>query len=505
MQQMAFEATRGHVLELSLVFEDTTWVLARLYEARGAAWEPVWSDRYEVAGFNLPDELAAPLDDSRFALPPRLRHRLTESLGSQGTSHPFWIQLVEPFGYLGLVPWGLLLEGVALGPVLRLPTISLERRTPTESLQVALLAPVPYVNRSGRRRQQVHSARVTASNSLPIPPRAGLPTAGLGAGLKISRTRQRNLEPLQARHLDALVTAILAGSPRPHTTVHVVTTPWITHDLRALWRGHERESVILHDPAKLARRLGKQGTDGPAENFWFRLLEKAQEGQQADVVHLVAHGSVVQTRSRLVLADALPGADWDTSSRYMSISGLQAALDGLGAWSVCVTSPPSNDRVPQLRYLATRLIEKRPGPLLFTDFDRDPECLDVEAGYRFLFAQKPGAPPRVPHTMLSCEPHRVAGFANDAWGLTTLVATPPSEAPANEVLRVIHDADTPAWVAGAQRFIERQQIELTKLEMNMHQVHGTSENTYRLDGIRDALEIIQQAVAQSVINDSRLP
>lgn len=483
---------RGFALTLTLLVQEPTQVEVTLSRLTAEGWRAEWTTTHPPESFHLPLHLRGQVRDDSFTLPASLRRRLEDSVGATGGGLPLWIQLREPFGYLALVPWAALLDGVFTGPVLRLPTLSLPRRRVSDSLQVALLAAAPYDRRSSVARLALHSQAVTIAKARPALPATAAQLARSSAGHRPTRSR----EPLKAEHVDSLVRAILTGSPRRRTTIHVVTTPWVYDDLRLLWRGKRHPGgshVTLHNPRSLAARLDRSPL-GSSHNFWLRLLALAQGGEQADVVHLVAHATVVQTSSRLVFPDSLRTRKPDLASRYVSSTALRAALDALGAWSVCVSSPPQNARVPQLRYFAARLVEQRPGPLLLTDLDADPQCDDVRAGYRFLFAPEAAVPPRLEHGLLASEPHRVRGFPEHAGGLTQVVRAPESERPHDAVSHLLSQDFTPAWVAGAQRFIEQQQMELARLERDAPVGSSRAEAKFRVQGVRDALSVLQAAI-----------
>lgn len=494
------EDVRGFALTFTLLVQEPTQVEVTLSRLTADGWRAAWTTTHPPEGFHLPLHLRGDVRDDSFTLPPPLLHRLEDSVPSAGRGLPLWVQLREPFGYLALVPWATLLEGIFTGPVLRLPTLSLPRRPPSDSLQVALLAAAPYERRSSHARLTLHSQVVTMARATPT-----LPATTAHRARSISRQRPpRSKEPLKAQHVDSLVRAVLNGSPRRRTTIHVVTTPWIYDDLRLLWKGRRHpggDRVTLHNPRSLAARLDRSPL-GSSHNFWLRALALAQGGEQADVVHLVAHATVVQTSTRLVFPDSLRTRKADLASRYVSSTALRAALDALGAWSVCVSSPPQNARVPQLRYFAARLIEQRPGPLLLTDLDADPECDDVRAGYRFLYAPEAAVPPRLEHGLLASEPHRVRGFP-EIGGLSQVVRAPESELPHGAVSNLLSQDFTPAWVAGAQRFIEQQQMELARLERDAPVGSSRAEAKYRVQGVRDALSVLQAAIEEQAENPGR--
>jgi hypothetical protein len=244
------DAARGYALAFMLLVEDPRRVEVTFRRVTAAGWHDQWTGHYPPDDFHIPLQLRGHIPDSSFSLPAALRGRLQETLGPDGTDLPLWIQLREPFGYLGLVPWAGLLAGIFNGPVLRLPTLSLPRRAVSDSLQVALLAAVPYERRSSSARQALHSQAVTIARTRPT--RAVPPTTQ-------DQPRPGNSrEPLKAHHLDNLVRAVLDGSPRRRTTIHVVTTPWIYDDLRLLVSGRRhtgKRSVTMNDPPSLSSHI----------------------------------------------------------------------------------------------------------------------------------------------------------------------------------------------------------------------------------------------------------
>jgi hypothetical protein len=62
---------------------------------------------------------------------------------------------------------------------------------------------------------------------------------------------------------------------------------------------------------------------------------------------------------------------------------------------------------------------------------------------------------------------------------------------------------TPAWVAGAQRFIEQQQMELARLERDAPVGSSRAEAKFRVQGVRDALSVLQAAIEEQAENPGR--
>lgn len=447
--------------------------------------------------FGIPESVAGlAVRDEQFTLPTALIELLHRVLDQPGSPETLWVQLVEPFGYLGFVPWERLIEAHFSVAVVRLPTLTLSRRRPTNSLQVAILAPVPDPRRHGTTRTRIHAARLATESAFKfmsddrLSPEDEVVPTGIVEGIESPSSE------FSATELDRVVRAVLRGSPRKTTTIHVVTTPWIYHGLKSMWRGRTWP-VRLHDPYALVNTLQQlRLRKRPVEASWLRLLHVAQGGEQADVVHLVCHGSVTDTKTRLVFSDPLHSSA-NAASRYVSLPALMSALDKIGAWSLCLTSP-SGSATPHLRYIACRLAELRPGPLLVTDLATDHVGRDITTGYKFLYASTPSPAPRMYTGMIACEPHRVSDQVPEVSIITRQVESAPDEQPRDEVAALIADDATPIWLAAAQRFIEQRQVDMEKLKRDAPIGALSPEATYVTDGIKRALVIIQDALVAHV-------
>jgi hypothetical protein len=451
-------------------------------------WSETWTTSFAPEELGLPSTVRGePLHDSGFRLPAVVTQELPQHL-SRG-ARVTWMQLCEPFGYLGMVPWEGLLAPLVPGALVRLPTIDLAARTPSADLQVALLAVPPDPDRPGAANEVLHGMRLEATSRLRswahAPPEQRPRRAG-------GRTTRAADPRLTAADVDVLVTAILDGSPR-RTTVHVVTTPWIYHGLKALWRGR-RWSVHLHDPRPGGGVLG-HGREREDAADWFGLLTAAMRGEQADVVHLVCGASVSGNRVRLALADP-PDEASATASRFVPLSTLRGFLDGLGAWSVHLSAAPGDPCVPALRMAASRLLEERPGPVSFTDLGRDVDASDVRGAYAFVCRQDPALPPRHPGSLLACEPYRVRGGSAVQGGPHTPIVAPAAAHPTGAIAEIIHDEETPAWVAAAQRFIEQRHLELARLRRDAPIGAATPESRHAVEGVEEAIADLSAVIEQ---------
>lgn len=448
-------------------------------EDRGVTLDP--------ARFGIPASLTGQaIDDSQFRIPEELDDLLASALQGEAGPEVLWLQLVEPFGYLGLVPWERLLMDRFGARVLRLPSLALARRRPRDSLQVTILVAVPNRRRSSDLAIRLHGKKVAATARL----------KRTAYGDEEDAHRPNGPAQFSAGDVDRLVRAVLRGSPRTPTTVNVVTTPWIYHDLKARWRGRGWPDwpVRLHDAYELREEVQRSTDRGAlAQTPWLRTLEAAQSGEQTDVVHVVCHASVTDASTRLVMADPLRTST-NVTSRYVSLHSLMATLDEVGAWALCLTAPAPPEMGPQLRYVASRLAELRPGPILMTDSSRDPGFRDVEAGYRFLFSHEASAMPGLRDGLISCEPSRVAAAVPEASALTSVIEPPPAEQPRGAAADLMAGDSTPMWLAAAQRFVEQRQVELARLEQDNGGEGLSPEAEAIARGVRRAITTIQEVL-----------
>ena len=404
--------TGQQVLQVSLDTTADVQVRLSLLTDQGAGWATVWSVVVGSDEIGLPTLVSGdPIDDGRFRLPAVVATGLPPHLSD--IARVTWLQLREPFGYLGMVPWEQLLAPVVPGPVLRLPSIDLGARVPSDDLQVALLAVAPDPDRQGAAAEYLHGRRIDAGSRL-----RSWTQSRPDAEARDQPAPPRSLRPdehrLTADGVGLLVDAILRGSPR-RTTVHVVTTPRLFHELRARWRDRTWP-VHLHPPPATGAATGSD---------WFSQVRAAMGGEQADVVHLVCGASVSGAKVRLAMADVPDGTGQD-GSRFVSLSTLRRFLDAVGAWSVHLTAAPGDLAVPALRLAAARLVEERPGPVVLTDLATDLDAAEVRAAYRFLCRTEPTVPPTLSHTLVGCEPHRVRGGEGLAADQGCLLYTSPS-------------------------------------------------------------------------------
>jgi hypothetical protein len=406
------------------------------------------------------------LTPAELALPPRLEPRwrpgrqlpkafvkelsyATEDEVPAGV--PLWLHLVKPSGFLGALDW----EGAlvpALGrPLLRLPDFLESPRENREVLDVALCCSEPVSE-----------------------PQLDPPTL-----------------------LANIAQAVLAGSRRPRTTIHLFADQMHFDALRRRFAGEPR--VAVHDP-ETARQHGtlERGASLPSEpsglrNPWLLWMRDSMRGRSLDAVHFVVHGYLADERPALALAES-PLSNRDRrDARYVGVNELAAFLTQTGAWSTVFSSPPANYSDGGLRLLADTLAQSRPGPLLYHAMQHGTHWQplhELQALYGFLYAPEPVPVPPQSNWFAYCQPAIVQGqvprragrrglsaldanarlFTKGAVSHRTLERpsiTPqvgdkalPAPAPASAETGASDEA--PSWVSAAQRYVEQVNLNLQR-------------------------------------------
>jgi hypothetical protein len=363
-------------------------------------------------------------------LPPEVTDGLRGALEDLGLAPglPLWLHLVKPYGFLGALDWEAALVPTLGRPLLRLPDFLERPRENRSVLDVALVCSEP-----------------------------------------VSEPR---LNPPQV--LRDVVAAVLAGSRRPRTTIHIFPDDVYQDALRAAFAGEPR--VAVHDPqgaqvhGVLPRGSGSlRGDDsGELQSPRLKWMRDSMKGRSLDAVHFVCHGFVADQRPALALAES-PLSNRDRrDARYVGAGELTAFLTQVGAWSAVFSSPPGNYSEAGLRLLADSLAQARPGPVLYHTLDMPGFDPALQAMYGFLYAPMPSPLPLQERWFAYCQPELIdnltpvartrgprAAVALDV--NSSLFDTPPASPPARRTRGGPPPAATQRYVEQAAQRLERDE------------------------------------------------
>lgn len=395
------------VLNIALAFKpEGTVVEARLVldgDTPGEA--PCW---------HLP--LADFIQERGYAVPAALVQLVGAGLPSAAAV--LWLRLVRPYGFLGLVPWEAGLGAALDRPLLRVPAFPARAAERTDVFEnVVIVDP-------------------------PSEPQLAADVRG---------------------RLKSLLAAILAGSSRGDTHVHVFCS--------ARWFG------LLRDEAGDERvRFYTPVADGehglPANRtdlqLWTAWILGSMAGRGIDAVHLVGRAAMGEAEGCYLLSCTpfeAPGLIPDIEVDLESIGLL---LSRAGAWSVSFipATPAFRDSVA---YVADGLAHRWHGAVLF-HAGTGGEDLHVAA--RLMFAVGATTPPRFADGFLYCHPAFLSRKqAPLAAALAPILAEQAAllaaRAPASERIvswvtnmlpgvNQVQQSAPPAWLGATQRFLETE-------------------------------------------------
>jgi hypothetical protein len=365
------------------------------------------------------------------SLPPDVTAGLCAALDDLGLASglPLWLHLVKPYGFLGALDWEAALVPALGRPLLRLPDFLERQRENRAMLDVALVCSEP-----------------------------------------VSEPR---LNPPQVLH--DVVAAVLAGSRRPRTTIHIFADEAYHDSLRNTFAPEPR--VAVHDPQG-AQAHGVSPRGGvPADEVselqspWLKWMRDSMKGHSLDAVHFVCHGFVADLRPALALAES-PLSNRDRrDARYVGVGELAAFLTQVGAWSAVFSSPPGNYSEAGLRLLADTLAQTRPGPVLYHALGAPGADPALQAMYGFLYAPVPSSVPVQDRWFTYCQPALIDTLASPARAAPATAAldansslfesvSAPTRSTRGQAAAPPAPAEAPSWVSAAQRYVEQQSLQL---------------------------------------------
>lgn len=399
----------------------------------------------------LPARLDAQWTPTR-TLPPEVSDGLRIAVERVGLAPglPLWLHLVKPYGFLGALDWEAALMPELRRPLLRLPDFLEHPRENRSALDVALVCSAPV------------------SESPLYPPQV----------------------------LQDVVSAVLAGSRRERTTIHIFSDEGFHDSLRGTFANEPR--VEVHDPQEAKQHGVPRRTSGAhsldaaeIRSPWLKWMRDSMKGRSLDAVHFVCHGYIADQRPALALAES-PLSNRDRfDARYVGVGELAAFLTQVGAWSAVFSSPPDNYSEAGLRLLADSLAQARPGPVLHHMLRASGPTPELQEMYGFLYAPTPSPVPDQGDWFAYCQPSLVANLAKvmpvhtirarrtewaakiDPSGIEWVTKIDPSLF--ENLLRVSElrfnppetdpepmPIDAPSWVSAAQRYVEQQTQQLQR-------------------------------------------
>ncbi|WP_375778888.1 hypothetical protein ACE103_07415 [Bradyrhizobium sp. ma5] len=363
-------------------------------------------------------------DMSVLSLPLQLQEGLKAgvSLMDPAVQLPLWLDLVRPYGFLGILPWERVLSELLVRPVFRLPDFLARPRENTDVLEAAILFD---------------------------PPPSIAPDSAVD-------------------QLKLIVSELLAGSPRVQTRIHVFASAPCA-------------KVLANPSVKLDKRVNvhtaNESTRAAAErsNFvspWFDWICAALEGRSLDAVHFVCRTRATESSAVLLLSRSPHDTEAQTLAA-IEIADVGAALARVGAWTAMFSPPAGDIDDGAMAFVADTLAQSRPGSVLF--HLARPDCAhDLRETFRFLFSPEPAHPPKLANGFLYCQPESVAAHAGFHPAIASSVL--PAESP--ELARQASWVDrarakagvyipaigldlkqAPDWASAAQRYVESASLD----------------------------------------------
>jgi hypothetical protein len=372
-------------------------------------WEFLLSCFQEADGFVLPATLGAALIEG------------LSTFDLAGVATPIWLRLARPYGLLGIMPWESAL-GLALNrPVLRLPDFPGRVAERADVLENVIIVDPPNDDR--------HTAEVQ-------------------------------------RRLSTLLKAILAGSSRSDTRVHVfINAAWFPR----LRIDHADNRVRFADPLDHARRDGRRDAGGIEQ--WTDWILATVAGRGIDAVHLIGRAALSEAEGSCLLSGTPFVSQGLVPEIEMGVEEVSQLLNQAGAWSVTFT-PAISDYRPSVAFIADALAHRWPGAVLFLGLEGDTDVTAMKTAARLLFAVEATAAPRLVDGFMYCHPAFLKGKqAKPLKELMPLLAAHAvvltARAPAVQrawgaVTRALpgitqaQQSTPPAWLGATQRFLESE-------------------------------------------------
>ena len=335
---------------------------------------------------------------------------------------PLWLDLVRPYGFLGILPWERALSELLARPVLRLPDFPVRPYENAEVLEAAIVFDPP-------------------------------PSNALDSVID---------------QLKLIVGELLTGSPRAQTRIHIFPNAVCANAL-AIPSNKLDKRAHVHAPSEsMSATAGDPGFVSP----WFDWICAALKGQSLDAVYFVCRTRATESAALLLLSRSPQAAEAQTLTAA-EIGDVGAALARLGAWAAMFSPPAGDIDGAAMAFVADTLAQSRPGSVLF--HPASPDCAqDLRECFRFLFSPEPANPPKLARGFLYCQPERVAAHAGFHAKIPSAVLPPElpelakqaswwdrTRAKAGVYIPALglDLKQAPDWASAAQRYVESASLD----------------------------------------------
>jgi hypothetical protein len=366
--------------------------------------------------------------------------RASVALMNPGSDLPLWLNLVRPYGHLGLLPWEDVLGKLLNRPVLRLPDFLERPRENTDVLEYGIVFDPPPETSSDKATDQLKS----------------------------------------------IVEQILAASSRATTRINVFTTDaWserlgkISSDNRVQLHPPKNASALVEAlRAKTDKSPETQSEYRMGRRFWLDWICAAVEGRSLDAVHFVGRAQSTATRRGLLISSTPLPEDGLVTLSLVEIADIGTTLTRVGAWAAIFSPPPDESGASTMAYVADAFAHSRPGTVLYHRA-RPEDRENLRQGFKFMFSSGASRPPKIVNGFIYCQPAAVVAHADFQGKFvldsltrnTELVGKPASfaeraRAKAAAYIPIIraHDPQqAPNWASAVQRYIESATLDQLRL------------------------------------------
>lgn len=368
---------------------------------------------YQIPRLRIPRELTTDL-----------LYRL--SLNKVPAGKPLWLKLARPYGVLGTAPWEKDLGAGLERPILRLPD---------------------YPERPVERSDVLESALIVDAE----------PDADIAD---------------VARRAKALVQAVLKGSSRTATRIHVFAASRCYGQLTDLTRDPR---VVVHNPksAKTSieafKEQKKENSPSLRSAAWVDWVVQSVGPRSLDAVHVIARAHWTESGAFIVSSASPSPEEKESALAAIDLDEFGLLVNRVGAWAVTFV-PPSPACARDIAFVADHFAHLRPGAVLFNPGNDAEDLASLEAACKLLFSGKPSQAPALGNGFLHCHPGFVKGEQQpNTELLLNLLAdharllaqrAPWGERIGSAIVnllpgtRRVELSAPPAWVGAMQRFLE---------------------------------------------------